>query len=132
MLELNSLTGERLYIVIEDGIPHIDDIQDLLSWSSKTNTPVTVLFGARNNEWNVYAGDLATRIENDYELRDLTEREISHLVQKLTSNGALGRLATASAQERFDHFKLTAQRQLLVALHDLSSDKPLRRSSSRA
>lgn len=124
MSELYTLTGERLYIVIEDGIPHVDEIQDLLAWSARTKTPLTLIFGARNNEWNYYAAELASQIENDYELRDLTEREIQDLLEKLTAHDALGRLEKVSAQERVDHFRLTAERQLLVALHDLSSEKP--------
>jgi tetratricopeptide (TPR) repeat protein len=124
LAELFSLTGERAYIFIEDAIPHIRDIVNLLTWSDKEAIPVTLIFGARTNEWNVYGGDLDSRIENDYELRDLTEREIAQLIEKLGKYNALGRLANSSKVEQYEHFKLTAERQLLVALHDISSEKP--------
>ncbi|TAJ96026.1 MAG: hypothetical protein EPO31_01010 [Gammaproteobacteria bacterium] len=124
LFELHTLTGERINVVIEDAIPHIKDILDVIAWAEKNKIPITLVFGARTNEWNVYAGELEGQTEDDYELRDLTEREITQLIEKLSLHKALGRLATASAEERFEHFQLTAERQLLVALHDISGEKP--------
>lgn len=124
LAELFALTNQRLYIVIEDAVPHIRDILGVLTWSEKSKIPITLIFGARTNEWNVYSGDLESRTENDYELRDLTEREVSQLIEKLSAHKALGRLTNASHTARLDHFKLTAERQILVALHELNDDKP--------
>lgn len=122
--ELHQLTEERIYLVVDDAIPHVADALEMLGWSERAKVPVTLILGARTNEWNVHAGELERRVENEFELRDLTEREISQLLDKLGTHRALGRLEKASAEERFDHFKLSAERQLLVALHDISSEKP--------
>jgi len=122
--ELYTLTSQRLFIAIDDAIPHVADILATLGWAEKTKVPITLLLGARTNEWNVYAGELESRIEEEYELRDLTEREISQLLDILARHKALGRLTAAAPGERHEHFRLTAERQLLVALHDLSADKP--------
>jgi SIR2-like domain len=122
--ELFELVSERIYIVVENIIPHVRDVAQLLAWCNKGGAQVSVIFGARTNEWNVYAGELEAITENDYELRDLTEREIRQLIDKLQAHKALGRLERVDDSERFDHFKLTSERQLLVALHDLGSEKP--------
>ncbi|HUX65750.1 MAG TPA: cold shock domain-containing protein, partial [archaeon] len=124
LAELCDLVGDRIYITMEDALPHIHDIVDLLNWCDKAGRQITFIFGARTNEWNVYAGELETKVENDYELRDLTEREIRQLIEKLRAYRALGRLERKTELECFEHFKLTAERQLLVALHDLGSEKP--------
>ena len=124
LLELHELTGERIAVVVEDAIPHIRDISDLISWAVRNNVPLTLILAARTNEWNVYAGDLEERVANDYELRDLSEREISQLLDKLNAHKCLGRLAKATREEQLEHFQLTSGRQLLVALHDISSEKP--------
>jgi cold shock CspA family protein/tetratricopeptide (TPR) repeat protein len=121
--ELYSLTGARIYVVIDDAIPQIKEISEFLSWAQRSNVPLTLIAGARTNEWNSYAADLEGQVENDYELRDLTEREINQLLEKLEMHKALGRLAAATKEERHSHFQLSAERQLLVALFDLSGEK---------
>ncbi|MCK9202457.1 MAG: SIR2 family protein [Gallionella sp.] len=124
LAEIFSLTGERIYLVVEDAVPHVKDIQGMVSWAEKSKLPITLLLGARTNEWNVYSGDLEARTRSEYELNDLTEYEIGQLIERLAKHNALGRLTKATPEERLEHFKLSAQRQLLVALHDLSGDKP--------
>jgi len=121
--ELYSLVGQRIFVVFDDVIPYVDDVMDIASWAERTSTPVTLIFGARTNEWNVSCQDLAQRVTNEYELRDLSHSEIDDLIAKLESHKALGRLASASIEERRAHFQLTAERQLLVALHDLTGEK---------
>ncbi|MGC2048276.1 MAG: SIR2 family protein [Gallionella sp.] len=124
LLELFTLIGERVFIVIEDAVPHVKDLQAILPWAEKNHVPITLILGARTNEWNVYSGELEARTKNEYELRDLTEHEIGLLIKLLEKHKALNRLANATELERLDHFKLSSERQLLVALHDLNSDKP--------
>jgi cold shock CspA family protein len=121
--ELHSLTGERINIIVDDAIPQIKEINDLLAWAQRNNVPLTLITAARTNEWNSYALDFESQVENDYELRDLTEREINQLIEKLHAHRALGRLTIASKEECHAHFQLSAERQLLVALLDLSGEK---------
>jgi len=121
LAEIHELTGERLYIVIEDAVPHIRDIVATLKRCETNRFRVSFLLGARTNEWNVYASELDASTRNTYDLKDLTEREVTELIAKLSAHNSLGRLENASDEERVEHFKLTAERQLLVALHDLGS-----------
>lgn len=121
--ELTALIGQRIFVFIDDVISHVSDVQNLLGWCEKTGVPITLIVGARSNEWNVYAGDLEENTSAEYELRDLTEKEIRELLRNLESYDVLGRLKSFSDSEKMDHFKLTSDRQLLVALHDLTDEK---------
>jgi tetratricopeptide (TPR) repeat protein/cold shock CspA family protein len=122
--ELYSLTGTRISVIIDDCILQIREIADLLNWAQRNSLPLTVIAGARTNEWNSYGSELESDVENDYELKDLTEREIGQLIERLDQHKALGRLANAQQEERHSHFQLSAERQLLVALLDLSGERP--------
>ncbi len=124
LAELYALTQERLYIVVDEAIPFISDIKDALHWSERNQVPITLIIGTRTNEWNTYGSQLEDRISSEYELRDLTEKEIRDLIEKLKTHKALGQLAGRSATEQIEHFRLTSDRQLLVALHTVVSDKP--------
>jgi len=121
--ELYSLVGQRVFVIFDDVIPYADDVIDISNWAEKTSTPLTLIFGARTNEWNVSCQELAQRVTAEYELRDLSITEIDELIRKLDAAKALGRLKAATVEERRAHFQLTAERQLLVALHDISGEK---------
>ena len=85
--------------------------------------PVTLVFGARTNEWNIADEVHELVLTDSFELSDLNDGEIDQLLLRLESHGCLGHLATLNADERRDHFRLTAQRQLLVALHEATFGK---------
>lgn len=123
LAELFALTGERVILLVDDAIPRLREILELRGWAEKRSIPLTLLIGARTNEWNVYGSELERFVDEAWELRDLTEREIKQLLDRLDKHKALGRLAVATPDERVAHFRLTAERQLLVALHDISSEK---------
>lgn len=123
LAELFALTGERAILLIDDAIPRLREILELRAWAEQRSIPLTLIIGARTNEWNVYGSELERFVDEDWELRDLTEREITQLLARLEKHKALGRLAAATPEERVAHFRLTAERQLLVALHDISSEK---------
>ena len=121
--ELCNLTNERIYIFIEDAIQELNAIRALSTTASRESLPVTLVFGARTNEWNIAEDVHEQVITNDYELSDLNNREISQLLLRLKVHGCLGLLESLTEDERHDHFRLTAQRQLLVALHEATSGK---------
>ena len=56
-------------------------------------------------------------------MRDLSEAEIQRLLKKLAQHNCLGHLKNLTEKERLDTFRLTAERQLLVALHEATSGK---------
>jgi hypothetical protein len=57
-------------------------------------------------------------VERDYPVRYLTEKEIEDLLARLEMHDALGVLKQARHQDRVKAFIESAERQLLVALHE--------------
>lgn len=121
--ELYGLTGERIFVVIEDAIPHLDDLVVLVRQAERDQLPVTLILAARSNEWNVVSGDLDLHVTKDYELRDLSHSEIDNLLAKLVSTHCLGALESLAEEERRNFFVLSAERQLLVALHEATAGR---------
>lgn len=121
--ELHNLTNKRIYIFIEDAIQELNAIRALSVTASRESLPVTLVFGARTNEWNIAEDVHEQIITDDFELSDLSDREISQLLSRLKMHRCLGLLEALTEDERHDHFRLTAQRQLLVALHEATSGK---------
>jgi len=122
--ELARLTKKRVFLCVDDAIPHVRELQQLLQLANTEKFPVTVLMTARTNEWNVAGEALDSTVKKEYELRDLSNRETDQLLARLESHGCLGELQYLPSSERAQFFKLTAQRQLLVALHEATSGLP--------
>ena len=121
--ELYELTEEGPIVVIQDAIPHLHSIQALLKSSKKEGFPVTLVIGARSNEWNVAGGELDMDVNQSYELRDLSPKEIDSLIEKLDRHNCLGALKGLAQDECRQFFILSAERQLLVALHEATAGK---------
>ena len=124
IFELCNIVGERITIFIDDAIQELENIVGLIDFAKKHNLQLTLIFGARTNEWNVYGEDLASHLEDEFDLRDLSESEISLLLTKLKQHKCLGHLASLTEEQRMAAFKIGAERQLLVALHEATSGKP--------
>jgi hypothetical protein len=122
--ELYVLTGERVFVFVEDAIPHLEDISTLLRVATKDQLPVTLIIGARSNEWNVAGTELDPNLARSYELRDLSSAEIDQLLANLERHQCLGALRDLPPVERRRLFELSAERQLLVALHEATMGTP--------
>lgn len=123
--ELYNLTKTRFTVVIEDVLSHASDVERLLTLARRERIPVNVVGGSRSNEWYAATHSLDKFVTKEYELRDLSEREIEALLCKLEEHKCLGHLAGLSTDEQKNLFRLSSERQLLVALHEATSGKPL-------
>ncbi|MCB1742746.1 MAG: hypothetical protein KDK91_20390, partial [Gammaproteobacteria bacterium] len=121
--ELYNLTNERIYIFVEDVIPRLRGLQAFSNAANNEAIPVTLIIAARTNEWNVAEQEYEESLTDSFELRQLDNREIGQLLKKLEENNCLGHLEELNDVERSEYFRLTADRQLLVALHEATSGK---------
>ena len=121
--EIYRLTKEPLLVFIDDASASVGSIEYLIRQSFKDNLPITIIAGARTNEWNIWGGPLEPMVNKSYELTNLSEREIKGLLEKLHNAECLGELKGMSADQRFSYFRLSAERQLLVALHEATNGK---------
>jgi SIR2-like domain len=122
--ELSHLVDRRILIVVDEVLSFEHDIPGLVSRARKRGLKLTLLLGARTNEWNVHGAELQPFVDKEYELRDLSEREIEGLLDRLKRYSCLGHLEAVIPEKRVEHFRLYAERQLLVALHEATAGKP--------
>jgi len=122
--EFYRLVRTPITIFIADAISNLQEIINLLDIAKREKIEITIVCGVRTNEWNVYGANLSRYVDQEYELRDLSEKEIRTLIDKLEKHQCLGELEKLSAVDRQKAFIFSAERQLLVALHEAKSGKP--------
>lgn len=125
--ELYSLTGLRVLLFVDHVSIHAEALERMLRSLRARNVPVSVIASEREAEWGAYCRDLDETFQpRIYELPQLSEREAETLVDLLERHRCLGHLLTKSRSERIAAFmdKSQADRQLLVALHELTQGRP--------
>lgn len=123
ILEIAELTKEPIVFVVDDCIKHTKDISYLYKEALRRRLPLRIVIGARSNEWNLAGLEAETAITDEYELSSLSEREIDSLLNKLSEHNALGELAKLPRPSQVEHFRLHAEYQLMVALHEATTGK---------
>lgn len=118
--EIYALTGKRTILFVDRVALVRHEIRELLNAARGRNVPLTIIGAERDNEWNVYCDQLEPFVRQEFPVRYLNEKEISDLVALLERHKALGLLKDKSPAERMQAFIEVAQRQLLVALHQVT------------
>lgn len=122
--EICQLTKDRLFIFVDKVALHVDEIEDLLNHAKKRELRLTVIVAERDAEWNVRCEALDKHSPRDFPVRFLSEREVRLLLKKLEQHDSLGLLEEIpSFEDRVQKLVNSAQRQLLVALHEATLGK---------
>lgn len=124
IFEIIEKVGERVFLFVEKAVSHLSEIQRLISKARDGSYPLTIFAEARTNEWNVDHGSMESLINDVYEVKYLSRKEIPALIGKLEAHKALGLLESMSEAERVSAFENKAGRQILVALHEATMGKP--------
>ncbi|SEO19111.1 Cold shock protein, CspA family [Gemmobacter aquatilis] len=124
--ELWSLSGLRLFLFVDHVSLHAEELERALQSLKRKNVQVTVVVSEREAEWAAYCSGLDAFQPTTSTLRRLSEREVENLVDLLARHRCLGQLTNLSRAEQIEAFlsKDRADRQLLVALHELTRGKP--------
>ena len=125
--ELYSHTGKHAMLFVDKISIHGDAILQLLRKLKAKRVPITIVAAERQADWGSYC----LKLEEDFPpilhfLRRLNEREAEDLVDLLARHNCLGLLKAKAKTDRIAAFldKDRADRQLLVALHELTQGKP--------
>ncbi|MCY4300944.1 MAG: SIR2 family protein [Aestuariivita sp.] len=125
--ELYSLTGKRVLLFVDQISLHVETIAMLLKSLADKSIPITVMASERTADWGSYC----EKLEEEYtpklfNLRRLSKKEAEDLVDLLERYNCLGQLQHKSKADRIAAFmeESQADRQLLVALHELTQGKP--------
>jgi len=127
LAEIFRLTGRRIFLFIDHVALVVSQLADTIEQCRRNGVPLTIIASERDNEWNTRCQALDRYLTTDFPVRYLNEREIRNLLDLLEVNDALGDLKYSTLSERVDAFLKSADRQLLVALHDLTLGEPFER-----
>lgn len=122
--ELSGLLNERLFLFIDGAARRNGELDNLIKDSRVRNLPLTLILAERTNEWNVECVSLETYVDDVFELHGLASNEVDHMLLKLADSDALGVLKGKTQQEQRHAFDEYADRQLLVALYEITSGVP--------
>ncbi len=123
--ELYDLTGKTIYLFIDDVALHIEELQTLLQHARSRSLPLVIVGAERDSDWNTYCSQLEAEFPGpELKVRYLSRQEIIGLLDLLEKHTCLGLLAHETKEERIRQFESVAERQLLVALHQLTQGRP--------
>ncbi len=122
--ELAQATKEHIYLFIDDVVLHRNQIEGLIHNLGSAAGWLTIVGGARKNEWNVTPPAFQSLVTNEHSLPYLSDVELDQLITKLETHNALRELSKISPDKRREALRQKAGRQLLVALHEATSGEP--------
>ena len=122
--EIHNLTKERIFIFVDRVSLVRDSLEEILEIAKRRKIPITVVGTERDNEWNIYCTHLEKFVQQEFQVRNLNEKEIEKLLDLLERHNALGQLKNIVPEERKRKFIEGADRQLLVALHETTLGIP--------
>jgi tetratricopeptide (TPR) repeat protein len=122
--EIYRLTGKRILLCVDHVALVRTELHQLLKDLRSRKIPVTILGTERDNEWSIYCEQLEPFTAQEFPVRYLNEREINELIALLERHNALGILKDQNHEARVYAFAKSAERQLLVALHEVTAGIP--------
>lgn len=122
--ELCRLIGERIFLFVDGVVRRSGEFETFLRDARSRVLPLTIIVAERTNEWNVDGESLSTLLDGEHTLRSLSLIEIDALLSKLEHCNCLGELASKTPEQRKEAFLTYADRQLLVALYEVTSGAP--------
>ena len=124
LLAIHNLTDERIFLFVDRVALVRNELHELMREAQTRKIPISVIGAERDNEWNIYCELLEQFVRQEFPVRYLNEGEINRLLVLLETHNSLGSLRELSFADRVKRFVETAERQLLVALHELTQGKP--------
>ena len=126
-LELYDLTNRPIYLFVDQVALQKDKLYALLRVARFRRVPLIVIGAEREADWNTYCQTLDSEfVPKAFRLGNLSRQEVEVLLDLLERHDCLGLLREKTREQQIAEFmeKERADRQLLVALHELTQGKP--------
>jgi SIR2-like domain len=123
LMEIVSHVGERVFVFVDGAAKRAGEIEYVLKALRARRAPVTMFITERIAEWNTECQALDTYVDTEYDVRHLSKNEIDDLLEKLEASSALGVMEFMTPQDRVSRLMEYANRELLVALYEITSGK---------
>lgn len=124
--ELCDITGERITVVVDNVLADPEEFGRAVKYAKSKSLPITFVGSARTNEWNVAVADVGLVADEEFSVGGLSAAEAERLCGLLERHNCLGELKVYDKATRVARLMDVHDRQLLVALHEVTSGKPLR------
>ncbi len=127
LLELYELTQQAIYLFVDKIGFRVAQILATLKSARAQSLPIIIVGAERDADWNSYCGALDSEFPPEFlRVGNLSQSEVEGLLDLLDRHQCLGLLNAISRDEQVRAFmdKNRADRQLLVALHELTQGKP--------
>jgi len=125
--EIYDLSRQPIYLFIDQIGFRVHQVLSFLKSARARSLPVIVIGAERDADWNSYCGALDTEFPPEFlRVGNLSMAEVEGLLDLLVRHACLGLLGRLSRDDQIKAFmdKNRADRQLLVALHELTLGKP--------
>ena len=123
--EIFELTKRPIYLFVDHIALHVDKVLSLLNVMAARDIPLIIIGAERDADWNTYCGVLESNFDpQTLRVGNLSRAEVEALIALLERHDCLGLLKDKSDDERVEAFMNRADRQLLVALHELTQGTP--------
>jgi len=125
--ELYQLAQQPIYLFVDQIGFRAPQILVLLKSARACSLPIIIIGAERDADWNTYCGMLEAEFPPEFlRVGNLSQPEVEGLLDLLDRHACLGLLKTLSRDDQVKAFmdKNRADRQLLVALHELTQGKP--------
>jgi tetratricopeptide (TPR) repeat protein len=126
LLDLEGLgraVGERVYVLVDDVLRIGSELRAVMAGAHRADLKITVIGEARTNEWRENQDSLGLTVKEEFELEQLSKREIEAVLGALAAHGKLGYLEDATPEQRIEAFERRAEKQLLVALREATEGR---------
>lgn len=123
-VELYELTARPIYLFVDQLALQADKVRTLLATAKEKKLPLVVIAAERDADWNTYCNQLEDFSPQILRVGNLSQNEAEGLLDLLERYECLGLLKEYTREERIKAFMEKADRQLLVALHELTQGKP--------
>ena len=121
--EIALHVGERIFIFVDGAAKRVGELEQVVKSLRLRQSQVTIFVTERISEWNTECQALDALVDGDYDIRHLSLNEIKDILGKLSKWSALGVLDSMTYEDRVSRFMEYANRELLVALYEITSGK---------
>jgi tetratricopeptide (TPR) repeat protein len=123
--EIFSLTNLPIFLFVDNVSEHRGQLLQLIQLAAHARAPMRIMCAESPVLWNAFCDDLEPHVDQAYEMRYLSEKEIEDLINKLELHKSLGYMLDLNNEQRKKELKFIHGRQLLVALLEATHGAPL-------
>lgn len=113
---------QRIIVILHHAAEYSRTLERFVEQCKELHLPVTLILEERKNQWLTLGQHTKAKLlPGEFELGSLSKGEIGSILDALNRFGCLGKLTGADRTFQEDHFTSLADKDLLVALRELTS-----------